>query len=161
MGWFEFDAGSIDDLYEKMVSYGTGSGQIIDKVLRSEGAEEIKKQIARLLPSSGRHWKGKAPAASSAMPGRFDQDNGELSVTIAARGKYHYLYLPGRFDQDNGELSVTIAARGKYHYLYFPDDGSNTRKHAGNKQFMLHGAEAAAPKVVEMCVGKLAEAFNN
>ncbi|MCI6239467.1 MAG: hypothetical protein MR596_03470 [Lachnospiraceae bacterium] len=135
MGWFEFDAGSIDDLYEKMVSYGTGSGQIIDKVLRSEGAEEIKKQIARLLPSSGRHWKGKAPAASSAMPGRFDQDNGELSVTIAARGKYHY--------------------------LYFPDDGSNTRKHAGNKQFMLHGAEAAAPKVVEMCVGKLAEAFNN
>ena len=135
MGWFEFDAGSIDDLHEKMVSYGTGSGQIIDKVLRSEGAEEIKKQIARLLPSSGRHWKGKAPAASSAMPGRFDQDNGELSVTIAARGKYHY--------------------------LYFPDDGSNTRKHAGNKQFMLHGAEAAAPKVVEMCVGKLAEAFNN
>ena len=135
MGWFEFDAGSIDDLYEKMVSYGTGSGQIIDKVLRSEGAEEIKKQIARLLPSSGRHWKGKAPAASSAMPGRFDQDNGELSVTIAARGKYHY--------------------------LYFPDDGSNTRKHAGNKKFMLHGAEAAAPKVVEMCVGKLAEAFNN
>ena len=135
MGWFEFDAGSIDDLYDKMVSYGAGSGQIIDKVLRSEGAEEIKKQIARLLPSSGRHWKGKAPAASSAMPGRFDQDNGELSVTIAARGKYHY--------------------------LYFPDDGSNTRKHAGNKQFMLHGAEAAAPKVVEMCVGKLAEAFNN
>lgn len=135
MGWFEFDAGSIDDLYEKMVSYGAGSGQIINKVLRSEGAEEIKKQIARLLPSSGRHWKGKAPAASSAMPGRFDQDNGELSVTIAARGKYHY--------------------------LYFPDDGSNTRKHAGNKQFMLHGAEAAAPKVVEMCVGKLAEAFNN
>mgnify|MGYP006346337861 FL=1 len=135
MGWFEFDAGSIDDLYEKMVSYGTGSGQIIDKVLRSEGAEEIKKQIARLLPSSGRHWKGKAPAASSAMPGRFDQDNGELSVTIAARGKYHY--------------------------LYFPDDGSNTREHAGNKHFMLHGAEAAAPKVVEMCVGKLAEAFNN
>jgi len=135
MGWFEFDAGSIDDLYEKMVSYGAGSGQIIDKVLRSEGAEEIKKQIARLLPSSGRHWKGKAPAASSAMPGRFDQDNGELSVTIAARGKYHY--------------------------LYFPDDGSNTRKHAGNKQFMLHGAEAAAPKVVEMCVGKLTEAFNN
>ena len=135
MGWFEFDAGSIDDLYEKMVSYGTGSGQIIDKVLRSEGAEEIKKQIARLLPSSGRNWKGKAPAASSAMPGRFDQDNGELSVTIAARGKYHY--------------------------LYFPDDGSNTRKHAGNKQFMLHGAESAAPKVVEMCVGKLAEAFNN
>ena len=107
MGWFEFDAGSIDDLYEKMVSYGTGSGQIIDKVLRSEGAEEIKKQIARLLPSSGRHWKGKAPAASSAMPGRFDQDNGELSVTIAARGKYHY--------------------------LYFPDDGSNTRKHGVGK----------------------------
>lgn len=135
MGWFELDAGSIDDLYETMVSYGAGSGQIIDKVLRTEGAEEIKKQIARLLPSSGRHWKGKAPAASSAMPGRFDQDNGELSVTIAARGKYHY--------------------------LYFPDDGSNTRKHAGNKQFMLHGAEAAAPKVVELCVGKLAEAFNN
>ena len=135
MGWFEFDAGSIDDLYETMVSYGAGSGQIIDKVLRTEGAEEIKKQIARLLPSSGRHWKGKAPAASSAMPGRFDQDNGELSVTIAARGEYHY--------------------------LYFPDDGCNTRYHAGNKQFMLHDAAEAAPKVVELCVGKLTEQFNN
>lgn len=131
----EFDASSIDALTDKMKEYGAGSGQIIDKVLRSEGAEEIKKEITRLLPASGRNWKGKAPAARSAMPRSFSQTNGELSVTILADGKYSY--------------------------LYFPDDGSSTKRHAGQQHFMQHGAEAAAPKVLEMCVGKLAEAFNN
>ena len=82
-----------------------------------------------VLPSSGRRWKGKKRPARSAMPRSFDQDDDLLAVTIAARGVYHY--------------------------LYFPDDGSNTRKHAGNQQFMYRGAERASPKIIELCLGKL------
>ena len=130
-GWFEFDASAIDPICDAMAAVGEESGDIIDEVLHGEGAEEIKRKIVPLIPSSGRTWKGKGAPASSAMPGRFSVDKGQLSVTIAARGKYGY--------------------------LYFPDDGSNTAKHAGNLQFMMHGAEAAEPKVIELCVGKLLE----
>ena len=99
-----------------------------------EGAEEIKHRIAVILPRSGRTWKGKGAPASAAMPGRFSQDDEQLAVTIAARGKYHY--------------------------LYFPDDGSNTRRHRGGQEFMRRGAEASASHVIDLCVGKLLESFS-
>lgn len=125
--------GEFEEVTKLMNQFAAGSGQIIDSVFHNEGAEEIKERIAPLIPRSGRKWAGKGASASSVMPGRFSQDNGQLSVTIAARGKYGY--------------------------LYFPDDGSNTRRHAGNKQFMRRGAEAATARVIEMCVGKLIEQF--
>ena len=131
--WFKTDLQEVEKLAERMEKFGAGAGQIIDDVLHGEGAKDIKEKIAHLLPSSGRSWSGKRAAASTVMPGKFKQDNGQLSVTIAARGAYGY--------------------------LYFPDDGSNTRKHAGNKQFMRRGAEAAAPDVIEKCLGKLTEGF--
>lgn len=131
--WFKSDFSDIEQLNERLQQYGAGSGQVVDEVLHGEGAEAIKEKIAPLIPSSGRTWSGKHAAASSAMPGSFQQDNGQLSVTIAARGTYHY--------------------------LYFPDDGSNTRKHAGNKQFMMHGAEQASEQVIEKCVQALIENF--
>lgn len=131
MAFFEVRAGELDGLSEEMEKYGQGAGQIVDEVLHGEGAQLIKNRIAPLIPRSGRTWKKKGRAAAAAMPGAFAQDNGMLSVTIAARNKYHY--------------------------LYFPDDGSNTRKHAGNKQFMQRGAENAAEEVIERCLGKLLE----
>lgn len=129
--WFELDASELDQLQEAMEGYGTGAGRIIDSVLHGEGADLIKDNIARILPVSGRKWAKKGAAASSVMPGKFAQDNGTLSVTIAARGKYHY--------------------------LYFPDDGSDTKRHAGNQQFMMRGAEDASERIIEMCIGKLIE----
>lgn len=128
-GWNVFDASQMEDLQQMIDQYGDDAQRVIDQVLHSEGAEEIKNQIARILPSSGRSWSGKKPAARSVMPGSFSQDN-EM-------------------------LAVTIAARGAYHYLYFPDDGSNTQHHAGNQQFMKRGAESASAKIIEMCLGKL------
>ncbi len=127
--WDVLDAEEVEELQKLMDQYGDNAKRVIDDVLHGEGAEEIKTQIARLLPASGRRWKGKRAAATRAMPRSFEQDN-EL-------------------------LSVTIAARGYYHYLYFPDDGSNTRKHAGNQQFMKRGAESSTDKIVEMCLGRL------
>ena len=127
--WDVFDASEIDALQDLMTQYGDNAQRVIDEVLHGEGAEEIKDEISRILPSSGRSWKGKKAPAAAAMPGAFQQDN-EM-------------------------LSVTIAARGYYHYLYFPDDGTNTSKHIGDQQFMKRGAESAANRVVELCIGKL------
>lgn len=131
--WFKLDATDLDKLQDAINRSSEMSGPIIDSVLRNEGAEQIKENIAMLLPSSGRTWKGKGAPASVAMPSHFKQENESLSVTIVARGKYHY--------------------------LYFPDDGSSTRKHAGNQQFMRRGAEAASESIIEMCVGKLLDNF--
>nr|AHF24082.1 Gp9 protein [uncultured bacterium Contig643] len=133
MSNFHLDATEADRLAEAMSQFEGASGRIIDDVLHGEGASRIKDKIAMLLPASGRDWKGKGASARAAMPGAFRQDNGQLSVTIAARGKYHY--------------------------LYFPDDGSNTRKHAGNQQFMQRGGENAASEVIDLCIGKLTENF--
>lgn len=133
MAKWEIDAREVDQLSEKLQEFGAGAGQIIDEVLHGEGAKEIKKKIAHLIPRSGRTWSGKRGPAASAMPGAFKQDDDSLSVTIRARGAYGY--------------------------LYFPDDGSNTQRHAGNQQFMKRGAEAAIPDVIEKCLGKLTERF--
>ena len=131
--WFTLDATEFDRLQEAIDQYAGRAGVLIDDVLHGEGAELIKQRIAPLLPVSGRRWAGKGAPASAVMPGKFSQDNGTLSVTIAARGKYHY--------------------------LYFPDDGSNTKRHAGNQQFMMRGAEDASGDVIDRCIGKLTESF--
>ena len=127
--WDVFDAGDMQEFSEMIGQYGNAAQKVINDVLHEEGAQEIKKEITRLLPASGRSWKGKGAPARSAMPGRFAQDNDLLAVTIAARGKYHY--------------------------LYFPDDGTNTKRHAGNKRFMKKGAEKATPRIIDLCLGKL------
>lgn len=131
--WFKSDFKEVEELQKKMNDYGAGAGHIVDEVLHGEGAQEIKEKIAPLIPRSGRKWRGKGRAAADAMPRSFRQD-----------------------DED---LSVTIAARGKYGYLYFPDDGTNTIRHAGNLQFMRRGAEAAADKVIDRCLKKLTDNF--
>ena len=134
MGWFTLNASELDKLQEAMNKSLLYPGPIVDSVLRNEGADLIKKNIAMILPSSGRKWEGKGRSAKAAMPASFKQEDGQLSVTIVARGKYHY--------------------------LYFPDDGSNTIHHAGNQQFMRRGAQASSAKIIEMCVGRLLEGFN-
>lgn len=131
--WFELDASEIDAFQKMMEDYGTDGEIAIDNVLHNEGAEEIKQQIHRILPISGRKWKGKHQAAKNAMPSHFEKDEDILAVTIAARNNYSY--------------------------LYFPDDGSNTEHHAGNQQFMRRGAENATSKIIELCTGRLVEKF--
>lgn len=131
MGWYEVDLKEFDDLQQKIEEYGDKSKRVVDEVLHGEGAVQIKDEISRILPASGRKWKGKSRPASVAMPGSFAQDDDVMSVTIAARGTYHY--------------------------LYFPDDGTNTDKHIGNQQFMKQGADAATPDIIELCTGRIVE----
>lgn len=112
--------------------YGIKSIKTINDVIHKEAPEIIKDNIHGLLPSSGRRWKGKPTAARNTMP--FTENTGE-------------------------ELAVTIKTKPKYDYLYFPDDGSNTRRHVGNQQFMRRGAEKSRDRIIDICVGRLAQEF--
>ena len=106
-------------------------GPTVDEVLREEGAKDIKDAIDALIPRSGRRWRGKAAPAHGAEWQAVKQE----------------------------PRSVTVSTLRRYHYLYFPDDGSNTRRHVGNKQMFRRGLETAAPTVIEKIQGALTEAF--
>ena len=56
-------------------------------------------------------------------------------------------------------LAVTVKSTNKYHYLYFPDDGTNTRRHVGNQQFFLRGAEDSSGEIVDILTEKLGQTF--
>lgn len=124
MGRAELDYKEFDNLMELMMRAAQPE-PIINDVLYGFGAEEIEHGIQKLLPRSGRYWKGRKAPASATQP----------------------------FVQENGNLSVTVKTKPAYHYLYFPDDGTNTKHHAGNQQFMLRGAESKS----EGIAGKIAE----
>jgi hypothetical protein len=131
MAVFKLESEELDAIQEKMTEYGEGAAREINEVLHGEGAREINDKIMQLLPVSGRRWKGKKAAASEAQP----------------------------FTQEDGMLSVTIKTTNAYNYLYFPDDGTNTKKHIGNKQFMAAGAENTSERITELCIGRLTEEF--
>ena len=107
------------------------AGPLIDEVLQSKGGQTIEENIHMLLPVSGRHWKKKKAPAVSAQP----------------------------FTQEFEDMSVTTRTVKNYHYLYFPDDGTNTYHHIGYhgvpREFMYHGAENSAEKIIDMCVDRI------
>ena len=121
---------------DRFARFGRGYGRIVDGYLHGEGARRVKRSIPGFIRPSGRTWKGKAPSIAG------DAGAGERNL-----------------EQDNEPLEVVIAARGRHGYLYFPDDGTNTRRHVGNRRFMLRGAEAAAPEIAEEIEAALAAAL--
>ena len=133
MAKFTLDAKQHETLMRAMQLYGDQAGRTVDEVLHNVGAELIREEIMRLLPESGRTWKGKRTAAKYAQP----------------------------FTQKNDSLAVTIKTRSAYHYLYFPDDGSNTRNHVGYKgkprEFMFHGADNQKNRIMDICINRLIE----
>lgn len=133
---FKADCSDFERLERRMAEYGPGSGQAIDRVLHGDGAQLIKRAIPARIHPSGRKWPGKA-ASISGNPGGGS-----------------------RLSQDDASLQVTVAARGRLGYLYFPDDGASTRKHAGDQQFMLRGAEDAQSDILDRCIAGLVEEFN-
>ena len=61
----------------------------------------------------------------------------------------------------NENLSVTVTTQKKFQYLYFPDDGTNTRRHVGNQQFFMRGGESVQDEIVDRCVKRLVNDFEN
>lgn len=129
MAKFELDASQHERLLQAMQRYGNQTGRTVDEVLHNEGGRLIQEEIMRLLPESGRTWKGKRTAAKRAQP----------------------------FTQKNESLAVTIKTRSIYGYLYFPDDGTNTKRHAGQQYFMERGAENQASRIMDLCINRLIE----
>ena len=128
---FELDSRQFETLERAMQLYAGNAGREIDDVLHNEGGKLIQEEIMRLLPESGRKWKGKKTAAKRAQP----------------------------FVQRDGSLSVTIASKPAYNYLYFPDDGTNTKHHIGYKgrprEFMYKGAENQTGAIIDRCIDRL------
>lgn len=125
------NAESFDRMQEALKRYQGNAEEAINDIFHNEGATLIQDSIRLLIPVSGKTWKGKPAPAKSA--------NSLQSV--------------------NGNLSVTVKSAKKYQYLYFPDDGTNTRRHVGNQQFFLQGAEAVSDDIIERCITKLIENF--
>jgi hypothetical protein len=125
------DASDFDRLQDAIKQFPGNAERTINDVLHNEGGLLIQDSVKRLIPESGKHWKGKAaPAASS----------NSLRST-------------------NSNLAVTVRSTKRYQYLYFPDDGSTTRRHVGNQHFFHEGAEAVSDDIVERCIEKLINTF--
>lgn len=133
MARFEFDAREYDRLIEAIKNYEGDAESIVNDALHNEGGALIEEEIMRLMPFSGRDWKGKKKAAKHAKS----------------------------LQQFEGNLSVTIATKTAYNYLYFPDDGTNTQKHIGNQQFFKRGAENKQSEIVDRCIARLVNGFES
>lgn len=129
--FFLADDGSFDEVQQHFADLPGQVGPVIDEVLQGEGAKTIKEGIDAFIPRSGRRWRGKPAAARGTEWQRVEA----------------------------APLSVTVATTSRYHYLYFPDDGSNTRRHVGNRQMFRRGLELAAPTVTEKIQDALQEVF--
>lgn len=131
MADFSIDVRDFDKLQKAMQDFQGNTEATINEVLHNEASPLIQEEIKRLMPVSGKTWKGKKPAAKMAK-----------SLT-----------------DYKGNLSITVASAKNYAYLYFPDDGTNTRRHVGNQQFFRRGGEAAQDEIVDRCIRRLVNEF--
>lgn len=128
MSGFRLDAGAARELEDRVRAFGDGAEDVVNGVIHEEAGPLIYGRINSLIHPSGRRFKGHtASALKSKWP----------------------VY------RTNENLAVTVTTTAKFRYLYFPDDGEKTRNHAGGQHFMLRGAQAAAPTIMERCVAAL------
>lgn len=128
---FSIEEGEFDRLMDSMKHYGEGAGDIVSGVVHDSG-DDIYREIDPLIHPSGRTFKGHSSSAKGARWQRYE----------------------------TGEpLAITVATTASRRYLYFPDDGSTTKKHHGDQQFMRRGAEAAAPRILEKGIDALIGKF--
>lgn len=132
MARFEMDAKEVERLFNTVKNFPGNAEKSINDVFHNDAPPIVSEEIKRLMPESGKTWKGKAPAAKGAK-----------SLT-----------------DETANLSFTVKTTGKYHYLYFPDDGSNTRNHVGNQQFFQRGGEAKQTEIVDRCISRIVTDFN-
>jgi hypothetical protein len=118
-------------LEEYMKEYAGNVEDVINDVLHNDAPLLAHDSIRRLIPVSGKKWKGKAPPASTGNTFRDIKTN----------------------------LAVEITTTSKYGYLYFPNDGTNTRNHVGNQRFFEKGGEAVKDEIIERCISKLTNNF--
>lgn len=118
----------MEKLGEALAEYSGNAEEAINEVFHGEEVNSLAQEaIKALMPTSGKHWKGKKPAAKTSNSLR----------------------------KQDGNLSVTILSQKAYQYLYFPDDGTNTNRHIGNQQFFARGAENIQGDIIDRCITRL------
>lgn len=132
MARIDVDYEEFKKLQQVMKNFPGNTEKVINDVFHNDAPPLVEQEIIRLLPVSGRKWKGKKGAAKASNPLMKETDE---------------------------NLSFTVRTKYNYHYLYFPDDGSNTKRHAGNQQFFKRGGENKQEEIINRCVGRLTEEF--
>lgn len=131
---YSIDYQELDKIENLFNEFPDTAKAAVNNFLHSDLAVDmVEDNIQPLLPSSGRHWKGKGAAAASTQP--FRKGPNEL-------------------------LTLIVRSKTKYNYLYFPDDGSNTVHHMGNQHFMQHGAENSLGAIADLCAANVINEFN-
>lgn len=130
---YKVDFSEVDRLQQALESYQGDAESAINEVLHDEAGDLAQEAIRRLMPVSGKRWRGKKPAA------KFSKSLRNI----------------------NGNLAVTVTTSKNHQYLYFPDDGSNTRRHVGNQQFFRRGGEAVQGEIIDRCINKLITKFES
>lgn len=128
---FRLNVSDVERLQDAMKAFDGNVEEAINDVLHNEAGEKIQESIRRLMPESGKNWKGKSSPAKTS----------------------------NSMEAVNGNLYITIRSTKRYQYLYFPDDGSSTRRHAGNQQFFAKGAEEVKDEIIDRCITKLTNNF--
>lgn len=130
MNFVSLDAKQFDVLAEKLKQLPGDAEAAVNEVLHKKAGPLIYKKINPLIHPSGRTFKGHlASARNSDWPHFITSEN----------------------------LAVTVTTKSKFNYLYFPDDGSNTRRHRGNQEFFVRGAEAATDEILQVCLNEIAK----
>lgn len=129
------DTKEIERLYNTIKNFPGNAEESINEVFHNDAPPLVSDSIKRLIPTSGRQWKGKTPAAKTA----------NSSVTERK--------------DERRNLSFAVGTTTKYHYLYFPDDGSNTKRHVGNQQFFQRGGEAKQSEIADRCITRIVNNF--
>ncbi|RDU22208.1 hypothetical protein [Anaerosacchariphilus polymeriproducens] len=125
---FELNDQDVELLKKQIIEYGDGAERVINDYLHNEAAVKMMRSIESRLPQSNRSWKTRKTApASSTQP----------------------------FIKETYNLSVVVRTKTDYNYLYFPDDGSNTKRHRGNQQFMQRGVDAVANELRDEMITRL------
>lgn len=130
---FQLDTKEFERLQNAMKNFPGDTEKAINEVFHEEASPLIQDAIRRLMPVSGKTWKGKAPAAKTGK-----------SLT-----------------DEKGNLYITVRTSKKHQYLYFPDDGTNTRRHIGDQQFFRRGGESQQTEIVDRCIKRLTTNFEN
>ena len=121
---FKMDAKEVERLHEAIKKFPVNAEAIINDIFHDDGVQLVKEEVRRLMPVSGRKWKGKAKAAKNA----------------------------NSLSDKTGNLFFEVSTTSAYHYLYFPDDGSNTRHHVGSQHFFRRGGENKQTEIINRCV---------
>lgn len=130
---FKVEFADTEKLIQAMEAYEGNTEEAINDVLHNEAGDLAQEAIRRLIPVSGKHWRGKKPAAK--------------------KGK--------SLRNINSNLAVTVTTNKAYQYLYFPDDGTSTRRHAGNQQFFYRGGSSVQDEIIDRCITKLINNFES